>query len=213
MRQKTENLWSCGTYWHLATRPEWSSLRLAGLELHTFASFIDARLSQSPFLSIVHGDAKLANFCFKGDLSSVAAVDFQYVGHGCGMKDLAYFVGSCMSEVDCEANEKLILDYYFEQLRHALTIHVDHKAIEEEWRTLYRFAWADFQRFMLAGVLGHRKLTAYSERISHLVIEEIIEELLGLAEQACRSAGGYIQSRVNQVQTVSSKVLVPKLLM
>ena len=204
MNEKSANLWSCGTYWHLATRPEELS-KIVGSDLHTFASFLDARLSHSPFLSIVHGDAKLANFCFKTDQTAVAAVDFQYVGQGCGMKDLAYFVGSCMSEVECESQEDKILNTYFEQLSSALPSHFDHETIENEWRSLYRFAWADFQRFMLGWSPSHRKLTGYSERVSKLVIDEMIDELLSLAELACRRAGEYIQSQVNRVHAIHPK--------
>jgi len=48
----------------------------------------------------VHGDAKLANFCFSRDGKKVAAVDFQYVDGGCGMKDLSrIIVGSSIAVI------------------------------------------------------------------------------------------------------------------
>ena len=59
----------------------------------------------------------MANFCFSESRDKVAAVDFQYVGGGCGMKDLTYFVGSCLDESACEQREGDILNRYFQSLR------------------------------------------------------------------------------------------------
>ena len=96
-----EGLWHIGTYWHLATRPE-ELANIEGTRLHRFASLLDARLRCGAFPTLVHGDAKLANFCFTHGHDKVAAVDFQYVGRGCAMKDVAYFVGSCLGGDECE---------------------------------------------------------------------------------------------------------------
>jgi Ser/Thr protein kinase RdoA (MazF antagonist) len=60
------------------------------------AAVIDQVLNNCSYQTIVHGDAKLANFCFSKE-GAVSAVDFQYVGGGCGMKDVAYFLGSCLT--------------------------------------------------------------------------------------------------------------------
>lgn len=119
LQTRPEGLWSTGTYWHLATRPD----ELKALEdpmLKKAAGKVDQKLNSCRYKTIVHGDAKLANFCFSQDRSKVAAVDFQYVGGGCGMKDLAYFVGSCFDESLCEKMESEILDYYFQELKTAL---------------------------------------------------------------------------------------------
>jgi len=115
-------LWGIGTYWHLDTRPEELQV-LDDNELKSAASGIDAKLNSAHWKTLVHGDAKLANFCFSPNntMNAVAAVDFQYVGCGCGMKDLAYFLGSCLNENQCEAQEKLWLDFYFQELRKALS--------------------------------------------------------------------------------------------
>ena len=99
LQHPTQELWETGTYWHLATRPD-ELKRLQGSDLHWIASLIDARLQSASFQTCVHGDAKLANFCFHKINNEVAAVDFQYSGQGCGMKDLAYFVGSIFGEED-----------------------------------------------------------------------------------------------------------------
>ena len=125
------------------------------------------------FQTFVHGDAKLANFCFNNGLDKVSAVDFQYVGGGCGMKDVAYFVGSCMSEDDCEQYESVILDYYFKELEEATDVSIDFEELKQEWSNLYQYAWADFHRFLKGWSPGHWKLNSYSERIVQKVIQEL----------------------------------------
>ena len=103
--RKTKGLWKQGTYWHLKTRPD-ELAALTDQELKEAAKKIDRKMQETDFLTLVHGDAKCANFCFSSDSKVVAAVDFQYVGGGCGMKDLAYFVGSCMAERECAKYEQ-----------------------------------------------------------------------------------------------------------
>mgnify|MGYP000093138504 CR=1 FL=1 len=90
-------------------------------ELRAAAPVLDARLNDCTFRTFVHGDAKVANFCFSDD-GRVAAVDFQYVGGGCGMKDVAYFIGSCLDESECERREASLLDAYFSALKEALAL-------------------------------------------------------------------------------------------
>ncbi len=174
LQVKPEGLWETGTYWHLETRPEELEV-MDDLPLKNAAKKIDESLKNSPFQTLVHGDAKLANFCFSGDGKKVAAVDFQYVGGGCGMKDVAYFVGSCLSEKECERYEQKLLDYYFNQLRSAIdsrNIKIDINALEQNWRGLYHVAWADFHRFLKGWHPGHWKINSYSERVSREVIEK-----------------------------------------
>ncbi len=178
LNEKSTGLWKTGTYWHLETRPEELEV-LNDYPLKAAASAIDKKLADSPFQTFVHGDAKLANFCFSVDGKKVAAVDFQYVGGGCGMKDVAYFVGSCMSEKDCERYESKILDFYFSELRSAIQTRnkeVDFNELESNWRELYHFAWADFHRFLKGWHPGHWKINSYSERVSREVINKIKHE-------------------------------------
>nr|WP_319999598.1 oxidoreductase family protein [uncultured Draconibacterium sp.] len=175
MGNQPEGLWETGTYWHLETRPE-ELQTMDDLPLKNAAEIIDKKLSASPFQTLVHGDAKLANFCFSNDGKNVAAVDFQYVGGGCGMKDLAYFIGSCMSENDCEKYEDKLLELYFSHLREALikkNTTIDSAALEADWRNLYHVAWADFHRFLKGWHPGHWKINSYSERVSREVIEKL----------------------------------------
>jgi len=162
-------LWESGTYWHLGTRPQ----ELAVLEdqkLRKAAAVIDEKLNTCEYKTFVHGDAKLANFCFAKD-GQVAGVDFQYVGGGCGMKDVAYFIGSCLNEKECERLEAQILDTYFEYLQSEMKERND--ALEREWRSLYRVAWADFHRFLKGWSPGHWKINTYSERVTAEVINNL----------------------------------------
>ena len=120
--------------------------------------------------------SKLANFCFSENGSSVAAVDFQYVGGGCGMKDLAYFIGSCLYEEDCEKYESRILDTYFSELKIAVENHhkqEDFLLLEREWRAMYPLAWTDFHRFLKGWSPGHWKINSYSEKMVRKVIHEL----------------------------------------
>jgi len=175
MHVQATDLWAVGTYWHLDTRPdEWAALD--DIALKQAAGQIDQKLRDSPFQTLVHGDAKLANFCFSDDGQQVAAVDFQYVGGGCGMKDVAYFIGSCVSESACEASEAECLAVYFSALKQALGRHnqpVDVVALEQDWRSLYPVAWTDFHRFLKGWSPGHWKINAYSERVARGVLAQL----------------------------------------
>jgi aminoglycoside phosphotransferase (APT) family kinase protein len=172
MGMRPEDLWETGTYWHLATRPDELDA-LADGPLKVAAPILDQRLAASAFQTFVHGDAKLANFCFDDEGRRVAAVDFQYVGGGCGMKDLAYFISSCFGEDDCERLAPALLDRYFGLLREALErsgTQIDVAALEEDWRGLYAVAWTDLYRFLQGWSPGHWKLHRYSERLAHEVL-------------------------------------------
>ena len=175
MGRSSDGLWETGTYWHLETRPDELD-QLEDPELKAIAPAIDEKLKRSTFKTLVHGDAKLANFCFSQEGSGVAAVDFQYVGGGCGMKDLAYFVGSCFRDQEAEEKEEEILDFYFQELSKAIVSLGSSKSaadIEEDWRPLYKVAWADFHRFMKGWSSGHWKLSDYSERVTREVIDSL----------------------------------------
>lgn len=164
-----DGLWEVGTYWHLETRPQELEV-LQDKTLKNAAAAIDNKLNACNFKTFVHGDAKLANFCFSEN-GQVSGLDFQYVGGGCGMKDVAYFIGSCLNESDCERLESKLLDTYFTHLHKALG--KKNEALEKEWRPLYHVAWADFHRFLKGWSPGHWKINSYSERITAEVIKNL----------------------------------------
>jgi len=171
-------LWKTGTYWHLATRPD-ELAEMAEGELKRAAAVVDAKLFAASYQTFVHGDAKVANFCFSRDGASVAAVDFQYVGGGCGMKDVAYLLGSCLDERECERSEDVYLEIYFTALRGALARHrpaVDADDLEAQWRQLFPVAWTDFYRFLAGWSPGHPKMTPYSERLAREVLARLARQ-------------------------------------
>lgn len=168
-------LWETGSYWHLETRPEELEALDDG-DLKSAAAAIDEKLSAARFQTLVHGDAKLANFCFSEEGDRVAMLDFQYVGAGCGMKDVAYFIGSCLDEAACEAKEHALLASYFASLEAALKRRrpgVNPAPVIAEWRELFPVAWTDFHRFLKGWCPGHWKLNSYSERIARQVLARL----------------------------------------
>lgn len=137
-------LWRRGTYWHLETRPdELAATRDA--ELRRAAPVIDARLEAARHRTLVHGDAKPANFCFGP--AAAAAVDFQYVGGGVGVQDVAYLLPGAPGDTAFEAG----LDQYLDLLARELDRRrpdADPDAVCSEWRALAPWAHQDFQRFL-----------------------------------------------------------------
>ena len=168
MGHEAPDLWEQGTYWHLSTRQD----EFAAMEdgaIKQAATALDKRLRDAHFQTLVHGDAKVANFCFSDDLKRVAAVDFQYVGQGCGIRDVVYLLGSCLPESECQAFEQSLLAVYFGALRAALTKYrtlEDCEAIEQEWRGLYEIAWTDFYRFLLGWMPAHPKINGYTKTLA-----------------------------------------------
>lgn len=178
MQLEPTGLWEIGTYWHLATRPEEYG-RIKNLDLKNKACEIDSLLNQCTYQTIVHGDAKLANFCFSNIGEEVAAVDFQYVGAGCGMKDVAYFLGSCLTSNQLNAYAELFLAHYFIELKKAISrtkLDIDFRSLEREWRNLYPIAWTDFTRFMLGWMPSHQKVNDYSLKLMQDVLTDLDEQ-------------------------------------
>ena len=187
MHLEPSELWEEGTYWHLDTRPdELASLKHRGGDaslLLSAAVDIDKKLSQAKYRTILHGDAKVDNFCFSVDGKNVAALDWQYVGGGCGMKDLSYFLSSVFDERQLERWTSVYLDEYFECLTERLNGREREDAsfcaseIESEWRGLYPFAVADFQRFLL-GWSGesHNRCGKHSRQQVLLALDALKEQ-------------------------------------
>jgi thiamine kinase-like enzyme len=175
MGSRSEGLWEIGTYWHLATRSDELDA-LQDERLKRAASKIDDMLNECPFQTLVHGDAKLANFCFSEDGKQTAAVDFQYVGRGVGVKDVMLFLTSVISFKENESQIDYHLEVYFDALAASLSryhpdIHVED--VEQAWRPLFGLAWADFQRFMKGWCPTHFKVNSFTEAIVDKALRDI----------------------------------------
>jgi thiamine kinase-like enzyme len=172
------HLWESGTYWHLATRPD-ELEALTDHELKSAATKIDSVLSSVPYQTLVHGDAKLANFCFTAKGDSAAAVDFQYVGRGCAMKDVALFMSSAVIPAECYETEEWLLAEYFSHLKTALKQHqpeLNPDDVERAWRPMFPIAWADFQRFVKGWSPGHWKINNYTEALTAKALKRLTED-------------------------------------
>lgn len=173
-----EGLWERGTYWHLETRPE-ELAATADARVRAAAHGIDRRLSGARHRTFVHGDAKVANFCFapERDPARVAAVDFQYVGGGVGVQDVSYFLGSIFADGQLDAHADASLEQYFGHLESALESRSvprgEVRDLVDEWRGLWPWAWADFHRFLCGWAPGHWKLSSYSEAMMTKVLGEL----------------------------------------
>ena len=158
------SVWPIGTYWFLSTRPdEFNAMPESALK--NVAKLVDEKLNTTHYQTLLHGDAKIANFCFSDDAKRVAALDFQYAGRGCGVKDLIYLLGSYYSSDELYLYAEQAIDRYFATFRTKVnnTLSLKQKdALEAQWRALIPFAWADFQRFLRGWSPSHIKLNRYS---------------------------------------------------
>lgn len=177
LSQSPDGLWRHGGYWHLDTRPD----ELAALDdpqLKQAAPLLDQILHDSPFQTLIHGDAKIANFCFSADAARAAAVDFQYVGQGCGMQDVMLLISSCVPPELCAKVQQDVLDHYFAALEQALSLYqpnISRSDIESAWRPLYAVAWADFQRFVKGWCPDHWKINDYSNSMTEAALQQLDE--------------------------------------
>lgn len=169
--QEPKGLWEEGCYWHLDTRrEEW--VRMPNNRLKSSARDIAEKLKNAKFQTLVHGDAKQANFCFKE--GQVAVVDFQYVGKGCGIRDVVYFLGGSLSDNELTKYHNQLIDYYFDQLKISLDASV-YNELEKEWRGIIPYCWADFERFLEGWSPEHHKLNSFSRNMTEKALSILAE--------------------------------------
>ncbi|QLE85609.1 phosphotransferase [Shewanella sp. Scap07] len=168
-----KDYWLHGSYWHLSTRPDELDAMANG-KLRAYANEISLQLDNCLYQTIIHGDAKLANFCIHNSETKVAAVDFQYVGNGVGVKDLVYLLGSCLNAQQLSQHHPTLVDYYFAQLQQYsehLTNHFDD--LQQQWRRLIPYAYADFERFLAGWAPEHIKRNEFTDNMTRKAITDI----------------------------------------
>ena len=86
-------------------------------------------VTAAPTFAVVHGDYRLDNLLFPlEDPGKVAAVDWQTVGIAQPGRDLAYFLGTCLSTEDRHRHEQELVARYH---RHLGAHGVDHYPLEQ----------------------------------------------------------------------------------
>jgi len=176
MTHPITDLWEHGGYWdHVKRNPKsdagWHAPKTdLEKELVKHAAQLHAKVSSCKFNVLIHGDPKIENFCFSPDQKTAAGLDYQFVGHGPGVKDLYYLITSCCN--DENVIEKIIAAY-FGYLREFLPNFAHFSALEAEWRALWPFVVADYERFLLGRYYTHYKRTEYSTLICKTALEKL----------------------------------------
>ncbi|TMO73554.1 kinase [Pseudoalteromonas sp. S3785] len=167
LNKPATGLWQQGNYWHLSTRPdEYKKLDEAldeKSDIKNAAHKLDKTLQASHFKTLIHGDAKLANFA-ASEQSEILAYDFQYVGAGVGVTDVMYFMTSCFNEEQLHKYADTHLAYYFSQFKNALKVYQPTIIADDviaQWQELWSITWADFYRFLAGWSPTHFKINSY----------------------------------------------------
>lgn len=119
--------------------------------LYKHAQRINDELANSKFTTIVHGDFKAANIVFNDGIDeplAAAAYDFQYVGGGDGMKDVAYMFCSALESRVLGKHEDELLEHYRSELLSRLPPSVAEEYTMAVMKERLNLAVCDFVRFM-----------------------------------------------------------------
>ncbi|EST09375.1 Protein of unknown function DUF227 [Kalmanozyma brasiliensis GHG001] len=161
-----DGLWKQGGYHYLSTRmKELESIKLnsrwgkLGLHADSELPFAVDWCLNNPTdrnrISLVHGDVKAANMAFDGeDADSMVMYDFQYVGLGLGVQDLAKFLTTSIPEsyLDSPDGEQKLLKQYHTFLlakESEVAVKYEYDALMKDWE----LALVNWVRF-LAGWSG-----------------------------------------------------------
>ena len=165
LNTKFDGLWPQGSYWHLDTRPDEFNNLPEKSDIKQAATQLNNALKQCDYQTLIHGDAKLANFAANSQ-GHILGYDFQYVGAGVGVVDVMYFMTSCMDDSELHKHAQTYLDYYFSQFKNALSHYqpaVNADDVIAQWAHLWPVAWADFYRFLLGWSPEHKKINGYMQ--------------------------------------------------
>ncbi|TXC85133.1 phosphotransferase [Luteibaculum oceani] len=147
-----------GGYWHLETRP-FEFDKMEGGFFKDNAQTWDQTIKNAQFKTIIHGDAKPANYALNND-NNVIAYDFQYWGQGIGTQDLVcYLYSICENQKDWTSYTNLYFDLLQQQMEF---FEVEGgKEIVKEWKAMVEVCKNDYQRFLLGWNPDHYKVSRY----------------------------------------------------
>ncbi|MEJ2913436.1 phosphotransferase [Pseudoalteromonas sp. C12FD-1] len=167
LNKPAKGLWKQGNYWHLSTRPDEFNKLKDNLDkksdIKKAAHKIDKTLQASRYKTLIHGDAKLANFA-ANEQGEILGYDFQYVGTGVGVTDVMYFMTSCFNDEQLHKYADAHLAYYFSQFKRALNVYqpaINADDVIAKWQVLWSLTWADFYRFLAGWSPDHFKINSY----------------------------------------------------
>lgn len=148
----TMGLWSEGSFWQLDSRTtEFGQIEDDWRMLHTIGQYVHEQLQRSSFRTVIHGDAKSANFFFYktgGATVSIAGYDFQYCGFADGMRDVAYVLCCSIQPDLVEAfEEELLMHYHQALLAHLEQLHAEEYTFDQLQKH-FDLCVVDLARFM-----------------------------------------------------------------
>lgn len=151
MHERVDGLWPEGCFWQLGTRMDEleyldRSWERYGLD-RDMALRIHELVTSLPHRTVLHGDAKAANFFwFSG--GEVGGYDLQYCGGGSPCRDLAYTLGCSMQERLIERHETELLRHYHDELTSHLSAKDAAGFTFETMQDAYDLCVTDLVRFM-----------------------------------------------------------------
>ena len=147
-------LWQEATFWQLDSRSaELNAIDVDWIELKYLAKDIHDAIGGSKYRTIIHGDAKAANFLFFKEerdqgIARVAGYDFQYCGFGDAMRDVAYFLSCSIKPGVLYVHERDLLEHYHFQLVANLTEEQACGYSMDVLQNSYELCLVDLARFM-----------------------------------------------------------------
>ncbi len=105
-----------------------------------FVAKLDAYLDYKPAaITVQHRDFRIDNLLFSPDGRTAHVVDWQTLGHGSGVADVAYLIGTSIADaIERASEERRLVDFYADELA-ALGVNADRDAVWREYR-LYAFS-------------------------------------------------------------------------
>jgi hypothetical protein len=145
-------LWDEGSFWQLGTRQaELEDIEIEWIEMgltREVAVQVHEAIKNSKSRTIIHGDAKASNFFFFKEDSRIAGFDFQYVGFGDPMRDVAYLLCCSIKQNLVDKHQDDLLWHYHSELS-ACLMDAGHDAYDmEQMKESFELCVVDLARFM-----------------------------------------------------------------